>query len=123
MKAEPAGRLVIDPDAMSQLGLQRMDAVQLSTASALILSKPVSPAEAAMICLEEPVVQASSPVDYRASAPPDLRRKRVLAGNQVIAAPVDHYMATLASSGICTGVASCDISLFCLVCTLVFFLA
>ena len=93
MKAEPVGRLVIDPEGMSQLGLHRMDAVQLTTASALILSKPVSPAEAAMICLEEPVVKASSPVDYLASAPPALRRNRVLKCNQVVPAPVDHYMA------------------------------
>ena len=95
MKAEPTGHLVIDPEGMSQLSLHRMDTVLLTTASALILglSKPVSAAEAAMTCLEEPVVQASSPVDYLASAPPHLRRKRVLACSQVIPAPVDHYMA------------------------------
>lgn len=93
MKAEPAGRLVVDPEGMSQLGLQRMDAVHLRTASALILSKPVSPAEAAMICLEQRVVQSSSPVDYLASQPPDLRKRRVLHCPQVVAAPVDHYMA------------------------------
>ncbi|KAA6419329.1 MAG: hypothetical protein FRX49_10728 [Trebouxia sp. A1-2] len=39
MKAEPTGLLVIDKDAMSQLGLQRMDAVHLENASALIFSK------------------------------------------------------------------------------------
>lgn len=43
--------------------------------------------------LEEPVVKASSPVDYLASAPPNLFRKRVLACHQVVAAPVEHYMA------------------------------
>ena len=93
MKAEPTCHLVIDPQGMSQLSLHHMDAIQLTTASALILSKPVSPAEAAMTCLEEPVVKSSSPVDYLASAPPHLRRKRVLACSQVIPAPVDHYMA------------------------------
>ena len=62
MKSEPTGRLVIDAQAMSQLGLRNMENVQLATASALILSKTVSPAEAAMICLEEPVVKSSSPV-------------------------------------------------------------
>ena len=84
--------LVIDPESMSRLSLHRKDAVQLTTASALILSKPVSPAAAAMTCLEEPVVKASSPVEYLASAPPHLRRK-LLACSQVIPAPVDHYMA------------------------------
>ncbi|DBA88669.1 TPA: hypothetical protein ACH3X1_016452 [Trebouxia sp. C0004] len=49
---------------MAQLGLQQMDTAQLATASALILSQPVSPAEAAMICLEAPAVKASSPVDF-----------------------------------------------------------
>ena len=93
MKAEPTGHLVINEAAMAQLGLQRMDAVHLSTASALILSKPVSPAEAAMICLEQPAVQASSPVDYIASNPPQLRRHRVLRNPGVLAAPVDNYCA------------------------------
>ncbi|KAL3155152.1 hypothetical protein ABBQ38_011208 [Trebouxia sp. C0009 RCD-2024] len=90
MKAEPAGHLRIDPGAMAELGLHSMSSAQLATASALILSKPICPAEAAMICLEEPAVQASASVLYIAFAPPAFR-KRILRCSQVIAAPIDLY--------------------------------
>lgn len=70
MKAEPAGHLRIEPDAMAELGLSSMSSAQLATASALILSKPICPAEATMIFLEEPAMQASASVLYIASAPP-----------------------------------------------------
>jgi len=90
MKGEPAGKLNIDTDAMASLGLDHMPPAQLATASALILSKPISIAEATLIFLEEPAVQASAKVHFVSVSPPYMR-KRVLRCNQVIAAPVDKY--------------------------------
>ncbi|KAL0038301.1 hypothetical protein WJX77_001290 [Trebouxia sp. C0004] len=57
------------------------------------MTKPVSPAEAALMCLQHSVVQASSTVQYINSAPPDLRRRAMLRHGQLAAHPVDKYCA------------------------------
>ena len=95
MKGEPTGHLNVDPQTMAELGLNDMSSA--AGASALILSKPICPAEAAMIFLEEPPVQASSKVIFVPSAPPLLRR-RLIKCNQVVASPVDNYACRPAST-------------------------
>lgn len=48
MKGEPAGKLNNDTEAMASLGLDDKPPAQLAVAAALILSKPISIAEATM---------------------------------------------------------------------------
>lgn len=83
MKGEPAGKLNNDTEAMASLGLDDKPPAQLAVAAALILSKPISIAEATMIFLQEPAVQASCKVHFVSVAPPGMRR-RVLRCRQVV---------------------------------------
>ncbi|DBA91865.1 TPA: hypothetical protein ACH3X1_015999 [Trebouxia sp. C0004] len=93
MKCEPSGCLQLQPTALSMLGLDNLQPAQLATASALLMTKPVSPAEAALMCLQHSVVQASSTVQYINYAPPDLRRRAMLRHGQLAAHPIDKYCA------------------------------
>lgn len=93
MKCEPAGHLTVHPEAMTMLGIQELDPAQLVVASALIMSKPVSPAEAALSLLQIPLIWASSKVTYVNSAPPALRCRTVSRGGTVFPHAVDKYAA------------------------------
>jgi hypothetical protein len=75
---------------------------QSKVAAALWLAQPVTPAEAALISLQIPIVAKSRAVHRVGSAPPDLRMHTVLRGMQCCRAPVEKYMARPASLGTVT---------------------
>eukprot|EP00898_Chlorokybus_atmophyticus_P005720 jgi/Chlat1/6149/Chrsp41S05722 len=64
IKSEPFGKLNLNPDAARCLGLKGMTDAELRVTSALYMSKPVSPAEAALVLLNIPIVHMSSSVEY-----------------------------------------------------------
>jgi len=91
MKAEAIGELTIDPDMVRRLGLEGLTADQCSIASALFVSKPVVPTEAALHLLGIPVVQLTAKVISINTAPPGIRTRRITRGNRLCVAPVDKY--------------------------------
>lgn len=76
LKAEPSGELNLDSDLADRLGIRDLSREQLKLLSAAILSRPVSPCEAALACLQIPIVQRSEAVAYIDSSPPALRSRR-----------------------------------------------
>ena len=82
-----------DTAAVASLNLANISAAQLKVITAAILAKPVSPAEATLTMLQIPILQSSSPVDYVNSSPPELRTRKVLHGNEVVAHAIDLYAA------------------------------
>jgi ATP-dependent exoDNAse (exonuclease V) alpha subunit len=93
LKAEPSGRLRIDAEAAQRLGLVGLSDSELSLISAMVLSKPVSPCEAALHLLRIDTVRMP-PVLYVASTPPELRTRLVTGAAQrgkAKPAPVDLY--------------------------------
>jgi hypothetical protein len=89
-KAEPSGSLRIDAQAANSLGLENVSETRLKLISAFVLSKPVSPSEAAMSLLELSVIERDTPLLYYDSSPPQLRTKTLKAQSAVIH-PVDSY--------------------------------
>jgi hypothetical protein len=72
MKSEPLGTINIDPKNAKRLGLENLDPVQLQIISAMVTAKPVTSTEAAMTCLNIPIVQRSVQVVYIDSKPPNM---------------------------------------------------
>ena len=77
MKCEPHGPIQLDKTNAERLGLQGASNSQLQLISSLIISKPISLAEAALACLHIPVIHKSRIVKYIDSNPPMLRTKLV----------------------------------------------
>jgi hypothetical protein len=88
MKCEPSGSLNLDVHATRALGLQNLTDLQLKMVAAFVLTKPVSPSEAAMSLLEYPMIERDVPVLYVDSAPPKLRT-RILRASKTILHPID----------------------------------
>lgn len=66
LKAEPSGELILDSRLAARLGIKGLSEQQLKLLSGTVLSKPVSLCEAALACLQIPIVQRSESVvtDY-----------------------------------------------------------
>ncbi len=87
------GQLKLDPEMVKRLGMQGLTERQCKVATAMWVSKPVVPTEAALLALELPIVQRSRGVDFFNTAPPTVRTRTVLRGGTVCASPVDLYIA------------------------------
>jgi hypothetical protein len=102
LQAEASGFLKVDADLAKRLGLPGMTEAQCQVASALWLTHPVVPTEAALIALGIPIVQKSRKVEAIATCPPGARMRKVLRGGQVTYAPVDIYSLRPASMELVT---------------------
>jgi hypothetical protein len=91
LKAEAYGQLNLDPNMMSRLGLEGLTPLQCKVATALWMSKPVVPNEAALHVLRIPIISKSKKVVSINTAPPWVRSKRLGRGGIVCLAPVDLY--------------------------------
>ena len=85
------GKLNIRSEDASHLGLQHLDEVKLKLIAASLLSKPTSPTEAALNCMQIPTITRSETVHYVDSSPPSLRQHIISRNNNVTMHPVDIY--------------------------------
>lgn len=76
---------------MARLGLEGLTPLQCRVATALWMSKPVVPNEAALHVLRIPIISKSKKVVSINTAPPWVRCKRLVRGGTVCLAPVDLY--------------------------------
>jgi len=74
------------------LGLRDVFKVQLQLLSFLITNKPISPQEAALTCLQIPVVQKNVVVRYIDSKPPHMHIKIITISRILGLHPIDVYM-------------------------------
>lgn len=93
LQAEATGKLNLDPEMVQRLGLYGLSPAQCQVATAIWMSKPVVPTEAALLTLRIPIINPSRKVLSINTAPPNIRSRRLTKGNRVCLAPVDHYMA------------------------------
>ena len=75
------------------LGMQGLSAMQCKVATAMWMSKPVVPTEAALLALKIPIIKMSRKVVSINTAPSEVRTRRVTRCEKVCIAPVDHYMS------------------------------
>jgi len=75
MKCEPHGCIKLDTKNASHLGLQNISPLQLKSISTLITSKPISPIEATLTCIQIQIRQKSIVGKYIDNRPPHLRTK------------------------------------------------
>ena len=92
MKSEPLGNLSLGPDVADALHLQDMSTDQLRLISNMVLAKPVSPAEAAVLTLQHPLVEVSRGdfVTYICISLPN-GRSAVLRNSKACTHPIDKY--------------------------------
>jgi hypothetical protein len=57
MKCEPHGCIELNVSNVVRLGLQNVSLLQLKFISTIIMSKPISPIEAALKCLQISIIQ------------------------------------------------------------------
>jgi len=94
MKTEPNGNLKVTAEMVLRLGLEGLTEAQCQVASAMWMTKPVVPTEAALLVARIPIIQASKSVVCINTAPPGIRVRRINRRSQgVCLAPVDKYMA------------------------------
>ena len=91
MKSEPHGPIQLDKTNAERLGLQGASNFQLQLIFSLIISKPISPAEATLACLHIPVIQKSRIMKYIDSTPPMLQTKLVTKSRVLGFHPIDAY--------------------------------
>jgi len=101
MKAEASGFLKVNAEMVARLGLQGLTPAQCKVASALWLTKPVVPTEAALHVLRIPIVSMSKKVVSINTAPPEIRVRRVSPNSDHVCIPqVEHYMGRPATPDI-----------------------
>eukprot|EP00882_Tetradesmus_deserticola_P001750 GHRQ01001880.1.p1 GENE.GHRQ01001880.1~~GHRQ01001880.1.p1 ORF type:complete len:1314 (+),score=134.67 GHRQ01001880.1:549-3944(+) len=94
LKCEPTGNLNLDLSTLEKLGITGLSDVQLQVASALLMSRPVSPCEAALYMLGISPVQFSASVTKIDSRMPSKRFLPVRNSSiGIIVHPVDKYCA------------------------------
>ena len=91
-KCEPTGNIHLSAEAAAALGLHGLSEQQLKLASMAILSRPVSPAEAACIVLGIALTTLSVTVVHIACMPPK-QRTQWSSADQVSIPWVERYMA------------------------------
>jgi hypothetical protein len=74
------------------LGLHGASDAQLQLISSLIIAKLVAPSEAALACLQVPIITKSRAVIYIDSKPPSLRTKIVTSSHVLGFHPLDNYI-------------------------------
>ena len=73
MKCEPHGPINLNKKNVERLRLHGASDAQLKLISSFIIAKPVSLSEAALACLQIPIIQNNIVVKYIVSKPPTLR--------------------------------------------------
>jgi hypothetical protein len=92
LKCEPTGNLNLDTCTLTRLGITGLSEVQMQLASAMILSKPISPCEAVLYLLGIQPVTFSNTVTKIDSKPPESRTILICNNSANSAAhPVDKY--------------------------------
>jgi hypothetical protein len=74
------------------LGLHSASNAQLQFISSLIIAKPIAPSEAALACLQVPIITKSKAIIYVDSKPPSLRTKIVTNSRVLGFHPIDNYI-------------------------------
>ncbi len=93
MKCEPQGTIKLDDVNARSLGLIDATPLQIQLILATITTKHVSPAKAALSCLQIPIISKSVGVKYVDSKPPNLRTKMVTKSRILGFHPIDIYCA------------------------------
>ena len=75
LKEEPTGHLNLNADDARRLGLVDLEETQLKAIAAMVMTRPVTVAEAAFTLLEIPTIHKSYIVEALTSAPPPMRMK------------------------------------------------
>jgi hypothetical protein len=91
MKCEPQGTIKLDDVNARSLGLVDATPLQLQLISATITAKPISPAKAALSCLQILIISKSVGVKYVGSKPPNLHTKMVTKSKIRGFHPIDIY--------------------------------
>jgi hypothetical protein len=91
MKCEPQGIIKLQDVNARSLGLVDATPFQLQLISTTIITKLVSPTEAALSCLQIPIISKSVGVKYVDSKPPNLRTKMVTKSKILGFHPIDIY--------------------------------
>ena len=77
---------------MARLGLEGLTPLQCKVATAMWMSKPVVPTEAALHALQIPIINKSKKIISINTAPSYVRTRRLCRNNKVCLSPVDTYM-------------------------------
>jgi hypothetical protein len=93
MKCEPQGTNKLDDVNVRSLGLVDATPLQLQLISATITAKPISPTEAALSCLQIPIISKRVGVKYVDSKLPNLCTKMVTKSRILGFHPIDIYCA------------------------------
>ncbi len=93
MKSEPIGKLDLGPEVAARLHLQDVPLDTLRLISNVVCAKPVSPAEAAVLMLQENLISVSAKgkVFYVCSTMPT-QRSFLLRSNRPCTHPIDKYV-------------------------------
>jgi hypothetical protein len=91
MKCEPQGTIKLDDVNVRSLGLVHATPLQLQLISTIITAKLVSLVEAAVSCLQIPIISKSVGVKYVDSKPPNLQTKMVTKFRILGFHPIDIY--------------------------------
>jgi hypothetical protein len=94
-KCEPTGNINLDADAARALGLRGLSELQLKLASATVLSRPLGPAESALILLGISLIQLSQSISHISCVPP-VMRTRFSSTDQISVPWVERYIARMA---------------------------
>jgi hypothetical protein len=92
-KADVASSLAIDPRTAEQLGIYTVSQQRIRFASAVVLSKAVSPSETACLAAGIPLINTSYNVAYVDVSPPAKRRARLSGSGLMSASHVTIYMS------------------------------
>jgi hypothetical protein len=90
-KMEPTGNLSVDEGTAPALGLHGLSPHQAQLASAGVLCKPMSVAEAYLILAGVPIIECDEDVTFVDTTPPEKRRVSVRFGSGITIPAVDRY--------------------------------
>eukprot|EP00798_Chlamydomonas_sp_ICE-L_P025405 gene25405-biopygen19874 len=92
-ETEPLGKLNLDVNTAKNLGFTDLDDEPLKIISAMQLSKPVSPCEAACACLGIDMIRKSDTVTFMETSPMAMRTTTLMFCTTTSTPPVDKYCA------------------------------
>lgn len=98
-KEQLPANLVLDGKALAMLGLDGISAQQAELASAVVLSRPVCPCEAALHATGIPLVDSDMEVTYVDTRPPAMRTMRVCNNRAIGSSTLSTYCSRPHTSG------------------------